>query len=119
MTLFQWIAIPALSLALLFELIQSLRGRAGGPAWLLRCATWACAALAITFPQQVTQLAAVFGVRRGADLLTYLLALAFLITSFYFYSRYVRLQRQVTALVRHLAILEATRGPTIDKQASE
>jgi hypothetical protein len=115
MTLFQGIAITGLSLALLFELVQSIRGRAGGLAWLLRCVTWASAALAITFPQQVTQLAAVFGIRRGADLLTYLLALAFVITSFYFYSRYVRLQRQVTDLVRHLAIREASRGPATDE----
>jgi hypothetical protein len=44
-------------------------------------------------------------------LVLYLFALAFVVVSFYFYSRYVRLQRQITDLIRYTAIQNARREP--------
>jgi hypothetical protein len=40
----------------------------------------------------------------------YTFALGSLVTSFYFYGRFVRLQRQITELARHLAQQQARRG---------
>jgi hypothetical protein len=66
----------------------------------------------------VQQLATAIGIGRGADVVLYLFVLAFLATAFYFYSRTVQLQRQVTQLVRHIAIQEARRGTSDSGTAS-
>jgi hypothetical protein len=55
-------------------------------------------------------MATAVGIGRGADAVLYLFVFAFLVTAFYFYARQVKLQRQVTELVRHIAIHEARRG---------
>ena len=71
--------------------------------------------LAIIWPDQLTLIARKIGVTRGADLVLYLFALAFLAASFYFYSRCLRLESQLTKVVRHLALAEAQRpDPEID-----
>jgi hypothetical protein len=109
MTLFQDIALSALGLLLAGEVITFRRG--GSRSFkLLRCAVWLSAMLAIAFPEAVSFLGTEVGIGRGADLVTYLFILAFLGVTFYFYSRYVRLQRQLTEVVRHVALREARRG---------
>jgi hypothetical protein len=109
MILFQQLALPVLGLLMAVELYRRLRGRDSGPANLLRLCLWAAAFVAITWPDMLTKIAGTIGIRRGADLVTYIFALAFLGTSFYFYSRYVRLERQLTRVVRHLAVQGARR----------
>ena len=44
------------------------------------------------------------------DAVLYLFVLAFLWVSFYLYTRCLRLEREITALTRHVAIKEATKG---------
>jgi len=77
---------------------------------LLRLLIVATAAVASAEPSAVQRLATAMGIGRGADVVLYGFALAFLATTFYFYARYIRLQQQVTELVRHMAIAEARRG---------
>jgi hypothetical protein len=109
-TPFQWIAVPALLLVLLWELAGWLRR----PNWrsqrVLRMLIWLAAALAIADPDLTQRLATAVGITRGADLVFYLFVLLFIVVSFYFYARHVRTQRVLTELVRHLAIQEARRG---------
>jgi small membrane protein len=40
----------------------------------------------------------------------YLFVVAFLFAAFYFYSRSVKTERQLTQVVRHIAVMEAKRG---------
>jgi hypothetical protein len=109
-TPFQWIAVPALLLVLLWELASWLRA----PSWrsqrVLRMLIWLAAALAIADPDLTQRLATAVGITRGADLVFYLFVLLFIVVSFYFYAQHVRTQRVLTELVRHLAIQEARRG---------
>jgi hypothetical protein len=112
MTLFQEIALTSLGVLLTWEVVTFRRGGRGFK--LLRCAVWLSAAVAIAFPDLVTDLGAVVGIGRGADLVTYLFILAFLGVTFYFYARYMRLQRQLTEVVRHVALREARRGGAAD-----
>jgi hypothetical protein len=109
-TPFQWIAVPALTLVLLWELAGWLRT----PSWrsqrVLRMLIWLSAALAIADPDLTQRLATAVGITRGADLVFYLFVLLFIVVSFYFYARHIRTQRLLTELVRHLAIQEARRG---------
>jgi len=62
-------------------------------------------------------LADVLGIGRGTDLVFYLFVLAFLGAAFFFYSRLVRMQRQITQLIRDNAIREAQRGDDIPEHA--
>jgi len=56
------------------------------------------------------QIATAVGIQRGTDLLLYVFVLGFLALTFYVYSRYVKLQRELTEVVRHVAVREARRG---------
>jgi hypothetical protein len=107
MNFFQYLTLPGLALAFFAEMIGLLRKPAGRKSRLVRVGVWALAALAIAYPQIPQAVASQLGISRGADLILYLFVLAFLAASFYFYSRYFRLQGQLTDVVRHLAIQNA------------
>jgi hypothetical protein len=111
MTRFQWMAGTVLLSALVREVIRLRTAVPTRRATLVRLAVWLTALIAICDPQLVTRFANALGIGRGADAVLYLFALAFVATSFYFYSRQVKLQRQITALASHLAIADARRGP--------
>jgi hypothetical protein len=108
--LFQYVALTLLSVLIACELVLLWRSPARWGIGVVRCVVWLLAAAAIAFPKLVQDVATAIGIGRGADVVLYLFVLVFLLTSFYFYSRQVRLQRQVTAVVRHLALQEARRG---------
>jgi hypothetical protein len=110
MNLFQWVTLSALGLLLLWELARLARGPVSRGAWLLRVVTWASAAAAIADPDLVQRVAVSLGIGRGADIVLYCYVLAAPALAFYFYARYVRLQRQLTEVVRHIALQEARRG---------
>lgn len=113
MTLFQWLALIFLGGLLVREITWFARGRVLRAPWAVRCLVWISAALAIAFPDVTQQLATFVGITRGTDLVLYVFVLAFLGTAFYFYSRYVRMERQLTQIVRHLALREARQGPDL------
>lgn len=107
---FQWLTLCCLTVAVAWEVFRTVSGRGQRRMALVRCSVWMAAAAAIAQPGLLQALANRTGIHRGTDLLVYLLAFAFLATAFTFYSRYVRLQRQVIELVREFAILEARRA---------
>lgn len=107
MTPFQWLTLAVLSTVLVLEAVQLFRRPANWGMVLFRATVWCCAAVAIARPALTQSLANRIGIQRGADLVIYLLALTFLATSFFLYARTVRLQRQVIALARELAIMQA------------
>jgi hypothetical protein len=118
MTLFQILTLGGLGLLLLREAAGLWRQPEFGIRWV-RALVWLCAGVAIAWPNLTQQLANAVGITRGADLVFYFFVLAFLATTFYFYSRMVRLQRQVTQLVRHLALHEAQRGSSTPVAAEQ
>ena len=77
---------------------------------VLRAVIWLAAATAIGFPNITQHIANAAGIDRGADLVFYAFVLAFLGTTFYFYGRHVKAERQLTELVRQLALERAQRG---------
>jgi hypothetical protein len=110
MNLFQWITLPLIGLLLLWELLRFRRGATPPGARILRMLIWLAAGVAIAFPNIVQDAALALGIGLGVNLVLYLFVFAFLWTSFAFYSRHVRLQRQLTLVVRHIAIQEARQG---------
>ena len=110
MTPFQWIACTVLGLLALWELVRLRRGSSSFPQWAARTTAWLAALVAIAEPGLVTRFANAIGIGRGADVVLYLFSLAFLGSAFAFYSRTVRLERRISAVVEHLALAEARRG---------
>ena len=114
---FQWIALSFLLVLLIVELYNAARGHVLRRVWGLRVLTWIATGLAIYRPDQVTMLARSLGIQRGADLVLYLAVLMFFAASLYLYARCLRLQQQITLIVRHIAVAEA-RLPTEDDTAN-
>ena len=104
---FQWIALTFLLLILIWELYVAIRGHFNRALWLLRVSLWIATGLAIYRPDELTRLAKIVGVQRGADLVLYVTVLVFFATSLFLYARCIQLQQQITKIVRHLAIQEA------------
>jgi len=107
---FQFLALSVLVCLLLAEGIGLVRDRTRWRGGLFRSLVWLAAGAAIYNPGLVASISKPLGIGRAADLVSYVVALAFLGTTFYFYSRYVRLERQVTELARLMAIDRAQRG---------
>ncbi|MEW4565758.1 DUF2304 domain-containing protein [Bremerella sp. JC770] len=112
MNLFQWVAILFVSVSLLVELVRAIHSRRLSWTKSFRILIWLVAAITILNPELVTRFARTIGIGRGADILIYVVTLTFIATTFYFYSRYMRLQRQITDLTRYLAIHEAKHPET-------
>ncbi|QDU75699.1 hypothetical protein Pan97_27340 [Bremerella volcania] len=112
MNLFQWVAIIFIGCSLLVEVVRAIGHKRLSWAKSFRITIWLVAAISILNPTIVTRVAQTIGIGRGADILIYVVTLTFIATTFYFYSRYTRLQRQITDLARYLAIHEAKHPET-------
>jgi small membrane protein len=68
----------------------------------------AVGAAAVLAPESMLDdIAHAFGVGRGVDLITYVFEVATLFVLLHYYTKFVELQRQLTNVVRELAILRA------------
>ena len=107
---FQWIALTALAAAIVSEIVPRAHRALSTRLRALRAAICAIAAVAIARPDDVTRVAHLVGIGRGADIVLYVLALAFVGLSFYFYAQHLRLRRELSALASHIALKDAKRG---------
>ncbi|PQO25729.1 hypothetical protein C5Y96_23240 [Blastopirellula marina] len=112
MNLFQWAALTFIGCSLLVEVVRAISSRRLSWTKSFRITIWLGAAICVVTPGIVTRVAQTIGIGRGADVLIYVVTLIFIATTFYFYSRYTRLQRQITDLTRYLAIHEAKHPET-------
>ena len=110
MTPFQWLTLGILSLLLVREGVRLGRGFSSRWFTLIRAAVWASAAASIADPNLTQWVAEALGIGLGANLVLYVFVLTYLGTTFFLYARYLQVQQQLTALVRHLAIEEARKG---------
>ncbi len=63
--------------------------------------------LAVIFPDTLTGIANTFGIGRGADLVIYLVAISLLFFSVSTYLKFGDMDRRITLLSRHIALLES------------
>lgn len=110
MTMFQLIAVPIAALLFLRSGARFLRR--DGHRWVaaLSMVLWLAAGITIAQPDLTNTVARFFGIGRGADLVSYLIALSFLASVVYFYHKYRKLNSDVTEIIRSLAIQDATSG---------
>lgn len=116
LTLFQVAAVTVLAALFLRDIWRWGRSPLTHGLRLLRLAAWAAAAVTIVYPGLLQLVADVLGIGRAADVVLYLTALLGLWVAFYLYTRCLRLEREITALTRHLAIRDAT-PPAADRRA--
>ena len=110
MNAFQALALVALAMVLLRDVRLFRHGRLRRLALLGHLTVLATAAVGILWPGATQVAAEALGIGRGADVVLYLSVLALLAISFYFHARTADLQRQVTELVRQLALRDVRRG---------
>ncbi len=101
---FQVITLPLFGALLLRSLRQLAKGSGPLAPRLLGVAVWGLAALAVAQPEWTTRVAVRLGIGRGADLVLYVLVIAFLGACFHFFNRTRQLESHLTGVVRHLAI---------------
>jgi hypothetical protein len=124
MNTFQGAALMVFSLLTAMTLSAGVRGLVRKRIVAVWLAIWTIGALAIVWPRSTFLVARWLGIGRGADLLLYLSVLFMLVGFFYVYGRFRRLDRQITVLVRRLAIENAERAepertpPTTTRDAS-
>lgn len=110
MTTFQIILIFILGCLGLFGLIGGFRRSIGRPAAVIILIISIAGILAALDPNRTTKLAQTIGISRGTDLIVYLVTLVVFQGFVVFYLRLRKVRRELTLLVRHLAILEASSG---------
>ena len=93
-----------LFLGTIWALVKGWMGRKEGVIW---ATVWLVAAIAILWPGLTSRVAQVLGIGRGADLVFYSAVVIMLIGFWMIYIRLRRVRRDITLLVRELAILEA------------
>ena len=101
---FQIIAISGLLIIVVIEWVRLYRRKTNLMGPFIRSLIWLSAIGFILYPDSLTYIARWLGIGVGANLLLYTLTLAFIAVSFMLYARIVQLRRQMTLLVRHLAL---------------
>lgn len=111
MTLFQVSALTVVAVMCLATLAAFFRSgfvRRDALAWSF---VWIAAGVAIAWPQLTASAARRLGIGRGADLVLYCAVVVMMVGFLMVYSRLRQVRRDLTLVVRHLALLEAD-GPT-------
>lgn len=104
MSAFQYLVIIVLVLLAWATVRAAMRGgirKRIATFWLL---VWSAVGVAALWPRSTLLVARALGIGRGADLVMYSSVLAMLIGFFYIYTRFRRLDRSLTLLVRRLAV---------------
>ena len=119
MTLFQvaaLIVVAMMCIATFTAFFRSGFARRDALAWSL---VWGVAGVAIAWPQLTTMAARALGIRRGADLVLYCAVVVMMVGFLMVYSRLRQVRRDLTLVVRHLALREADGPPDAVSDTSD
>jgi hypothetical protein len=104
MNLFQIMGLMLLAVLVSASLVNMVRGRGRLSVSILWLSLWCLAAVALVRPDTTIQVARWLGVKRGADLVFYCNVFATLCGFFLIYLRQRKVERQLTLLVREMAM---------------
>ncbi len=105
---FQIIGVSIAAIFGLVAVVGLVRRRIALPSGLFWLTIWTTAAIAILNPEWTRIVAESLGIARGADLVFYCAILAMFVGFFLVYAKLRRLDHRLTAIVREIAIDEAT-----------
>jgi small membrane protein len=107
MKLFQIVVLALFAVLAALTLSAGIRGTVRKRIVVFWLSIWGLGSVAIIWPHSTALLARALGIGRGADLLLYSSVLVMIVAFFYVYTRFKRVERQLTLLVRRLAIQNA------------
>lgn len=111
MSLFQAVLLIVAGILFAASLWALFRGRVRRWEGGLSALVWLIAALAIIWPNATTRIAHAVGLGRGINLLVYCTVVTVLVGFTMVYVRLRKLRREMTLLVRQLALANAEAGP--------
>lgn len=106
MNLFQILALAVVGVLIVVSLTAVFRSSVSRRDAVLWTLVWLVAGVAIVRPGLTKVLAKALGIGRGADLLLYCAVVVMMIGFLMTYSRLRRTQRELTLVVRHIAMRE-------------
>ena len=107
MSMFQIILLVFLGILCLVVLVSGVRRSIGRPTAAVFLGILTIGILATIEPDRTTVIARAMGIARGTDLILYIMTIVVLQGFFIFYLRLRKVRRELTLLVRQLAIMEA------------
>jgi small membrane protein len=107
MTPFQAVALGLIAFLIILTIVAGMRGSVRKRVMTFWVMLWTSGAVLLIWPESTAIVAHKLGIGRGADLLLYSSVLVMLISLFSVYSRFRSVDRQLTVLVRRLAIERA------------
>jgi len=107
MNAFQILGLVVIAMLIATSLINLIRGRGRISISFLWLSLWCLGAVALVWPDSTLLVARSLGIKRGADLVFYSNVFATLGGFFFIYLRQRRVERQLTLLVREMAIAQA------------
>lgn len=107
MNAFQYLMVTLMVVLGTVTLRSGLRGMIRKRIALFWLVVWGGSGVAVVWPQSTAIIARALGIGRGTDLVLYVSVIAMLTGFFYVYGRFRRMDRQMTVLVRRLAIERA------------
>ncbi|MEY4580652.1 MAG: hypothetical protein RL701_5355 [Pseudomonadota bacterium] len=107
MNLFQSLVLLLFSVLFALTVSAGMRGTVRMRIVVFWSSLWVLGSVAIVWPRSTALLARALGIGRGADLVLYSSVLVMIVAFFYTYTRFKRVERQLTLLVRRLAIQNA------------
>lgn len=107
LNLFQIIVIGVAAVLLLVTILAAARGWATRREAFLWSLVWLAAGVAVIWPDITDAIAKRLGIGRGADLVLYSAVVVMMVGFLMIYMRLRHLRREMTLLVRHLAIRDA------------
>ena len=107
MTVFQGTLIGVFGTLLVLTSVAIARKWLGARVGAIWIALWLVGLVAAAFPDLTTVVANAVGIDRGKDLVLYVATLVMLAGFFSVYLRLRRIRRELTIVVRHLALREA------------
>ena len=120
MSLFQLFVIVLAGCLFLGSLAALAKGWLSRREGLIWAAIWLAAGTAVAWPRITAVIARALGIGRGADLLLYCSVIVMIVGFLMVYSRLRAVRRDLTLLVRRLAIAEAdTTATPLPDEASE
>jgi hypothetical protein len=107
MNLFQSLVLLLFSVLFALTVSAGMRGTVRMRIVVFWASLWVLGSIAVVWPRSTFLLARALGIGRGADLVLYSSVLVMIVAFFYTYTRFKRVERQLTLLVRRLAIQNA------------
>ena len=118
MTPFQWIVASVFVTAIIVELLLAFYRLTRKRLTLIRSTVWVIGLVLILEPNLLQSTAMRLHIGRGADVLLYMVAIAFPVAGFYFLHAIEKQRQQMTRLVRELAHRDPVHRPQSSHELS-